>query len=152
MFHIRSACLGDAVNVSQLIKGFAHCFVVDEEVAETKFLPSMEPESIAELISSPNFIYEIAESNAQLIGVVALRKPGHLYHLFVAQQFQGKGYSRLLWEHILQLASSFKQEALTVNASINAIPVYEAFGFKVAGELTTMNGVRFLPMKIQVTW
>jgi predicted GNAT family N-acyltransferase len=35
---------------------------------------------------------------------------------------------------------------ITVNASVFAVPVYGRFGFEIAGERTTENGVTFVPM------
>jgi len=35
--------------------------------------------------------------------------------------------------------------AFTVNASLNAVPVYEAFGFVPSGSVTTAHGISFIP-------
>ena len=42
-------------------------------------------------VSASNFEYFVAESQGLLAGVVALRDNGHLFHLFVAEPFQGQG-------------------------------------------------------------
>jgi hypothetical protein len=38
----------------------------------------------------------------------------------------------------------------TVNASLNAVPVYEKFGFVQQGEAQRMHGICFQPMRLSL--
>jgi predicted GNAT family N-acyltransferase len=53
-----------------------------------------------------------------------------------------------LWERALEeLRTAGSDKAFTVNSSLSAVPVYEAFGFVPAGSIQRMHGISFLPMR-----
>jgi GNAT superfamily N-acetyltransferase len=91
----------------------------------------------------------IAEEQSQLAGVVALRDNSHLFHLFVAEPFQGRGLGGKLWHMVKTKAlQSGNPGKFTVNSSLNATRVYERFGFIVNGPVVQANGVAFQPMQL----
>jgi GNAT superfamily N-acetyltransferase len=81
-------------------------------------------------LASERFRYWVAESESSLLGFIALRDGSHLFDLFVSPENQRSGVGRALWQFALAHASSpIAERDITVNASLNAVPVYLAFGF-----------------------
>lgn len=147
---VRSAAATDAEAISSLIVELSTPFYTSStRVGAEPFLASISTEAVRGYLSAPNFSYYVAESNGQLAGVVALRDNSHLFHLFVAKAFQGIRLASRLW-------STIKSEALaagnpgefTVNSSLNAVPVYEKFGFIRRDEIQYMHGIAFQPMQL----
>lgn len=148
--NIEAASLADAQDISALIIELSAPFYISpsREGAEP-FLASVSAEAERRYLSAGNFRFHLARSNGQLAGVVALRDGSHLFHLFVAKAFQGQGLARQLWG----VARSEAMQAgnpgeFTVNASLNAVPVYEKFGFVRQGEVQRMHGICFQPMRL----
>jgi predicted GNAT family N-acyltransferase len=53
-----------------------------------------------------------------------------------------------LWERALcELGAPGSEGAFTVNSSLSAVPIYQAFGFAPAGSLQSVHGISFLPMR-----
>lgn len=142
----------DAEEISSLIKTFAHRFTLeaDGEGAEI-FLKSIEPDAIRIYIGSEEFQYFIGRVHGTIAGVVAMKGGTHLFHFFVAEQYQGRGLARLLWEHIKRpVLVAATARSITVNSSIFAMPIYEHFGFRKIGETVKHNGVVFVPMALEL--
>jgi GNAT superfamily N-acetyltransferase len=91
--------VGDAERIAALIRELAAKFILCDFSAEGKsrFLSDHTSISVADRIRS-NFHYRITGFGAELIGVVGVRDSVYLYHLFVAEAFQGQGIARALWE------------------------------------------------------
>jgi GNAT superfamily N-acetyltransferase len=149
---IRPATIGDAAGISALILGVSRFFTLhpDGEGAEA-FLATVSPEAIGGYLASPAYAYMVAEEEGAPAGVVAKRDNTHLYHLFVAPAFHGRGLARQLWDaaRVAALRAGNPGE-FTVNSSIYAIPVYERFGFLPTGPRVEQNGIAFLPMKLVI--
>ena len=149
---IRSAAVEDAVRISELIKNVARFFTLHPrgEGAED-FLKTIEPESIRSYITAKNFIYLVAMINEELAGVIAIRDYNHVYHLFVAPQYQRQGIAKTLWKKAKEKAiSAGKVESFTVNSTLYAVPVYQRFGFKPVGPRVEKNGIAFIPMGLEL--
>lgn len=115
-----------------------------------RFLAGITPQAILGYVTSTHFHYLIAEDGADLAGAVALRDGRHLFHLFVAPAYQRQGLARALWAAVQQGAAK-DLETFTVNASPNAVAVYERLGFTAHGPRTEVNGIAFVPMKTAAT-
>src|SRR5690606_40652166 len=75
------------------------------------------------------FDYHVAEVAGEIVGVVGMRDGSHVYHLFVAEEHQGRGLGRALWEHAkAECLRRGRPAAFTVNSSRGAVPIYERFG------------------------
>ncbi|AEG70682.1 GNAT family N-acetyltransferase [Ralstonia solanacearum] len=86
-----------------------------------------------------------------MAGVAAIRDNAHLHHPFVDQRLQGKGFGVQRWEHAKRAAiQAGNPGRFTVNATVFAITVYEAFGFRVTGPKTARNGIAFSPMTLEI--
>src|SRR5262249_30100916 len=92
--------------------------------------------------------YLLAYSDSRLAGFIAIRDGSHLFHLFVERSHQRQGIARRLWERALEeLCAPGSDGTLTVNSSLFAVPVYQAFRFLPAGSIRSMRGISFLPMQ-----
>lgn len=147
---IRSATDADAAQISSLIRSLSGTFILSPDGSGAEpFLDSITEQAVRGYISASNFSYLVAEIDDELVGVVALRDNSHLYHLFVAQAHQDKGRGRSLWLAVRQAAlQAGNGGRFTVNSSLNAIPVYERFGFIPSGPKVEKDGVAFIPMQL----
>ena len=68
-------------------------------------------------------------------------------HLFVDPGYQGIGLGRRLWEHLRDDALRSGNPGLfKVNSSLNAVPIYERFGFVVESPKVERYGGAYVPM------
>jgi GNAT superfamily N-acetyltransferase len=145
---IRGATETDAARISNLIQDLSAPFFLSPDGSGAElFLQSVTEQAIRGYLSAGNFSYLVAEVESELAGVVALRDNGHLYHLFVAQAHQGQGLGRSLWLIVKRAAfEAGNGGRFTVNSSLNAVPVYERFGFIPSGPKVEKHGIAFVPM------
>lgn len=149
---IERATIADASRISTLIRTLSNPFFVSPfgEGAEP-FLAAISESAIQGYVSATSFEYLVAKNDDQLVGVVALRNNSHLFHLFVAESFQGQGLGSKLWQMVkakaVQLGNPGK---FTVNSSLNAQPVYERFGFITSGPVVHTHGIAFQPMQLSL--
>lgn len=146
------ATIADAPRISALIRELSRSFLASPsgEGAEP-FLAAISEAAIQRYVSASNFSYYVAEAHGRLAGVVALRDNSHLFHLFVAGPFQGRGLGGTLWNMV-------KSEAIqrgnpgrfTVNSSLDALRVYEKFGFVASGPVVQAHGVSYQPMQLSI--
>jgi GNAT superfamily N-acetyltransferase len=149
---IRAATLNDATAISALLLELTARYIAHEFSTEAanRLLGSMEEPAIRGYLAS-GYRYHVAEENGELVGVIGVRDNRHLYHLFVAEPFQGKGLARALW----QAARAASLEAcnpgvFTVNSSRFAVGLYEKLGFVGHGEVVDESGVIHIPMKLEL--
>jgi GNAT superfamily N-acetyltransferase len=146
---IRSGLPSDAEAIARLIDSFQGELTDDPSGAGAEaYLASVSVEAEREYLASARYRYLLAYADSQLAGVVAIRDGSHLFHLFVERAYQRQGLARALWEQALhELGPPENQGAFTVNSSLAAVPVYRALGFVPAGEITSLHGISFLPMR-----
>lgn len=151
-FHLRRARFTDADAISALIMSVWHnIFLSPGREGAQPFIASVTPPSIAGFISAPNFDYWVIEEEGTVVAAGALRDGRHVYHMWVRASHQGRGLARMLWEAMAAEARSRGNPGeFTVNASIDAIPVYAAFGFAVEGERQASGGLAYQPMAIRI--
>jgi len=148
--HIREATREDAAAISALILPLAETYIAHEfspEGART-LLAFMQPHAIEGYITS-GMRYHVVEQHGMLAGVVAVRNNGHLFHLFVAEAFQGRGLARRLWEVARKAACEAGNPGeFTVNSSTAAVGMYHKLGFVESGPPETVDGVTSIPMRL----
>lgn len=142
--HVRDMTDADVPAVARLLEVLAREYIVytmPPEAAST-FLRDNNGDALRRLVEQ-GYVYHVAEIDGAIQGFIGVRDRSHLYHLFVAKGWHGKGIARTLWEHARRVAGS---ESFTVNASNFAVPVYEAFGFVRVAPMQCVNGLEFNPM------
>lgn len=145
--NIRPAVPEDADEISKLVRAF-ETLLVEDAAAAAPFWESMSARAHRENIGSARFAYHVAEAGGEIAGFIAMRDQTHLFNLFVSPSHQGRGVARRLWEHAARsVPPHAKGRPFTVNASLHAVPVYEALGFQKAGDVMRLHGLAFLPMK-----
>lgn len=149
---IRRAKSEDAKEISAVIKSVTHYFVINADGSGAEeFLKAIEPPAIQKLIESEEFQYFVGLIQGQIAGVVAIREGKHLFHLFVAEIYQGKKLGQKLWDHVKQVVISTGNVGhITVNSTLFAVPIYERFGFRKTGEKVETNGIAYVPMAIHL--
>ena len=148
---IRPGEVADAESISALILQLAEGFVLPEFSTEGReqFSAAHTPAAIATLMET-GYRYHVAECGGQLVGVVGICEPSHLYHLFVAAHMHGRGLGRRLWEVArAQWPASELPRTWTVKSSRYAVPVYERLGFVATGPLGDKGGVLTRPMELR---
>jgi GNAT superfamily N-acetyltransferase len=146
----RAGAAADAPALSALITALAPAFFLSPDGAGTApFLASVSAASEAAYLADPRYRFWLLEDEAgALAGFIASRDMSHLFHLFVAPAWQGRGLARRLWLTMQAAAiDAGHRGAFTVNAALNAVPVYARFGFEMAGEVQRTQGVAYQPMR-----
>jgi GNAT superfamily N-acetyltransferase len=147
---LRSGTANDADAIASLIASFQSELTDSPDGAGAdQYLASVSREAERSYLESERYSYVVAEDEGVLIGFIALRDVSHVFHLFVARQHQRAGVARSLWcaarSHARQTAAP---KQFTVNSSLLAVPVYRSFGFEPTGEVVSVRGISFLPMRL----
>lgn len=112
------------------------------------FLAAFSAEAMARYIAGANYIYLVAILENGIAGVIGIRDRRHLYHLFVAESWQGRGIGGALWNRLRTILLAESEEVtMTVNSSLKAAPIHEHFGFLAAGPRVDKGGICYLPMQ-----
>jgi len=143
---IREASKDDARNICELVTSLSH-YYLDEGQGDLPewFLSTLRVNEFERRLKSDenhNLVYEVRN---RIVGYISMNENGHLYHLFVSEQYQGKGIARALWNEITRKCKSSRY---TVRSSLYAVPVYKAFGFYEAGPAGVKDGMHFQPMEL----
>ena len=139
----------DAEAIAGLIASFQGELTDDPSGAGAEeYLASVSVHAEREYLASERYRYLLAYSDSHLVGFIAIRDGSHLFHLFVERTYQRQGIARRLWKRALrELCTPSSDGDFTVNSSLSAEPVYQAFGFVPAGSIQSMHGISFLPMR-----
>jgi GNAT superfamily N-acetyltransferase len=145
----RAGSPGDAEAIAGVIASFQSELTDDPSGAGAEeYLASVSVQAERGYLASERYRYLVAYSDSQLAGFIAIRDGFHLFHLFVERSHQRQGIARRLWERALgELCTPGNDGCFTVNSSLSAVPVYQAFGFVSAGSIQKMHGISFLPMR-----
>ena len=138
----------DAEAIAGLIASFQSELTDDPSgVGAEEYLASVSVQAEREYLASERYRYLLACSDSQLAGFIAIRDGSHLFHLFVERAYQRQGIARLLWEQALRELCTPGNDGFTVNSSLSAVPVYQAFGFVPAESIQSVHGISFLAMR-----
>src|SRR5215510_15075478 len=142
----RAGSPADAEAIAGLIASFQSELTDDPSGAGAEqYLASVSVQAEREYLASERYGYLLACSDDQLAGFIAIRDGSHLFHLFVERSHQREGIGRLLWERALEeLCTPGSDGGFTVNSTLRAVPVYQAFGFVPAGPIQSMHGISFV--------
>ena len=145
----RAASPADAEQIAAMIASF-QCELTDDPsgAGAEEYIASVSVQAEREYLGSERYGYLLAYSDSQLAGFIAIRDGSHLFHLFVERSRQRQGIARRLWERALkELCVPNSEGGFTVNSSLSAVPVYQAFGFVPSGSIQSVHGISFLPMR-----
>jgi ribosomal protein S18 acetylase RimI-like enzyme len=145
---IRKARLTDAKALAKLVYSLAHYYLqCDTDQLPDWFLKPLTEKSFNARLMSDNYTTLLCEDEGKIVGYVAIRGGSHLHHLFVDEAYQRKGLGRQLWDTVRGLCPS---PEYMLRSSMQAIPVYEKFGFEISGDVSEKEGIQFQPMRMEV--
>lgn len=147
---IRSASIGDAYNISNLIERATlprkeHDF---DESGWVRFLQSNSESGVAAKLGEARRATLVAEDRGTLLGVISLVGGEKIDVLFVCPHHQRIGIGSRLWEAIL--SSCEVGESLWVRSSSAGVPFYKGLGFTTEGGRQLVSGIPFFLMKLKV--
>jgi putative acetyltransferase len=102
---------------------------------------SITPERYVPLVE-----HTIVATDGQTITGFAQMKDGEIYTLYLDPPFVRRGIGTMLLRELERLATV---PSLRLSASLNAVPFYEAMGFRRTGE-SSWNGLRVVTMEKQL--
>jgi predicted N-acetyltransferase YhbS len=149
---IRPMRPGEEAAVIALVKR-----VFDETVAPhhskagvRQFYTYAAPEPLTARSQSDHVVL-VAVQGGTLVGMIEMRRAEHVAMLFVEPQ--GRGIGRRLLRTALAVSVSRNPglERVTVHSSPNAVPAYERLGFRAMDQERELNGIRFIPMALEIT-
>ena len=151
--HYREIEEGEEERVSAFLKEVFGAFIAPDLEREgvRDFADYASPEKL-EKRSEENHFVLIAEAGTRLVGVLEMRNHCHLALLFVHQEFQRRGIGRALLDRALHRcrAATPTLAAVTVNAFPGAVSAYRRMGFEPTGPEKIENGIRFVPMRLDL--
>ena len=109
-------------------------------------------ETFRQIVQDPAFALRIrcygAFAEGALVGMIATRSEGaHIALFFVEEAYHRRGIGRRLFAAALRDAPG---DAVTVNASPYAVPVYARLGFVALDAELVRDGIRYTPMRYAV--
>lgn len=149
---VRSGMVDDADAIADLIASFQREITDDPSGAGAEhYLASVSAQAERGYLASSRYVYRVAEQGGVLVGFIALRDLSHVFHLFVARSNHRTGLARRLWADARARALASGASRFTVNSSLGAVQVYRAFGFVPTGEVASVHGISYLPMRLEET-
>jgi GNAT superfamily N-acetyltransferase len=136
--------------VARLLAELSSAFILPrfDPAARERFLAKNGAAAIREFVAG-GFRYHVAEAEGRIVGFAGVRGNSHLYHLFVATALQRQGIGRRLWATARRACEAAGHAGpFTVNASDNAVAVYERWGFRRTGPAQSSNGIVYNPMEL----
>ena len=143
---IRRAAEKDIPAIQRLIQSLSHCYLSSpRDELPNWFAATLSEEALQLRLSSGEFLHLVALSfTGDLVGYLAMNQ-SHVYHLFVDAGYQQQGIARQLWQSAM---AQTDYQTFTVRASLNAVPVYEAFGFTCSAPQSERDGIAYQPMAL----
>lgn len=115
------------------------------------FLEYVQPAAMAER-QTRNHIVITALCGSCIVGAIEVRDHEHVSLMFVDKEHHRRGVCRELFRRAVDhiRAAGTTPESMTVNSSPYAVPVYQRLGFTVQEPEKEINGIRFIPMKMEL--
>ena len=144
---IRHAVVDDASEIKNLVSSLSHYYLADKDssVLPEWFSATLATSEFEQRLSSENFSNFVYSVDNVIVGYISIKDKSHLYHLFVAENHQGKGISKALWSHA---TSDTGISVYTVRSSLFAVPIYKRFGFNESEPAAAKDGIGFQPMTL----
>ncbi|MEP6502158.1 MAG: GNAT family N-acetyltransferase [Betaproteobacteria bacterium] len=145
---IRRAVAADADALSAVLHSLSAFYLASPDGPHAaRYFAETSPARMREAVAAPDIEVYIAEIDGEFAGFVSTQAGRRVLQFYVERRFQGRRVGRALWNQALAaLAARGPISDITVDASVFAVPVYGRFGFEIAGERTTENGLTYVPM------
>lgn len=141
---LRSAILSDALNLVWRVFLDFEAPDYSEQGIES-FRTFIQANSIQELMNKGELKFWGAYMGEMLAGVIAVKNQTHVSLLFVDPTFHRQGTATALFKEAFAACS----ESITVNSSPYALAFYKRLGFMDQTAEQTVDGIRFIPMKLE---
>ena len=117
-----------------------------------EFLKYLEPHYLSERCQEDDFVL-LATSVGRIVGMIELVKNSHISLFYTDGRLHGIGNGRELLKRSLEICMKNEPALteITVNSSPNAVNIYEKLGFSVTKAEQIKNGIRFIPMKLELS-
>lgn len=143
----RPATLSDAAGIHGLITSLAHHRSPDlSEPAPAAFTAGFAVATLEANLADSSYAYWVAVADNQVVGVLGIHGGNRIQHLFVDEGYQRRGIATALWNGAQGSLSDSRR--IAVRSSLNAVPVYERFGFAVSGPVVNEPGLAYVPMDL----
>lgn len=146
---IRPARLSDAKQIQALIFAAADPEHNEDFGAQgrERFNASNSLDAISEKIGSPAHLLLCCQAEAVIVGLIGIKRPDAIDQLFVDAAYRRRGIARGLWQEARACCErEHGQKTFRVKSSTMAVPLYESFGFRLAGARCRDRGVAYYPM------
>ena len=152
MLTIRRAEPTDAASISEIVCSLAGSLLVDPRGAEaSNFYSIMQPERVSANLTKHDRFYLVAEVNGLVVGMILVLNNNYIGQFFVCPSHQRRGVGSALWAAALSCATDAGGTgAFTVKSSLQALPIYQRFGFETTSAESVDAGFRFVPMQRRV--
>ena len=90
--------------------------------------------------------------NNIIVGMIAVKDFVHISLLFVDKQYHKQGIARSLFDHIMEICKEKNPslKTITVNSSPYAVKFYHKLGFSNVSSEQVVDGIRFVPMELNL--
>lgn len=144
----RVATASDAAGIHQLIDSLAHHRSLDlSEPAPAGFTTGFAVATLEANLADSRYVYGVAVAGSRIVGVLGIRDGNRIQHLFVDERYQRQGIASELWKRAQD--SLDDSGGITVRSSLHAVPVYERFGFVLAGTVVNEPGLTYVSMELK---
>ena len=152
-FVIREIETGEEFEVSKLLNRVFMDFIASECSQEgiSEFLRYARADRLNERLEEDSFIL-LALLQDKTVGMIEIREDSHISLLFVDGNYQGKGIATRLVRAALNkcLEDDPSLKLVSVNSAPNSIKFYEKLGFVPTDSERLQNGIRFVPMELEI--
>lgn len=116
-----------------------------------RFREFIKYDNIRDMYQKGKITFFGAFEGTKLCGAMAVKSVGHICLFYVRKDCQGKGIGRMLFQADYNYcAQKLGVSKITVNAAPGAVPKYVHMGMHTIGEEQQVNGIRYVPMEMQV--
>ena len=115
-----------------------------------EFLKFIDMDRIRKQIETSSITLWAFFNGKQVIGVLGVETRGHICLLFVSGAFHRQGIARALLKRGFGIFNRKKTTQITVNSSPYAVKAYERMGFVSTQSEQCINGIRFIPMSLDL--
>lgn len=145
--NIRLATMTDVAAIRQLVLPLLPYCLVDSAGQTPGWVEqSLSENFLLQAIESAEFDVFVGDVNHQVVAYMAIQNKTHVFHLFVAQDYQRQGLATQLWNYVKAYCRS---DTYSVTSSDYAVPLYEKLGFIKTSLSGYREGVPIQPMVLQ---